>query len=230
MIRLKELKKQLRKSIAQKWTTSFVYKMIDKSISKGFQRKLKNDDFTILCSNCIGGVIYNRLNKRFLSPTINIYIFQQDFISFCLNLDYYLKKELVFVESEYDCPVAELEGDGEERPSITILFAHVENEETARAEWERRKSRIRPDNLFIIMYKLDGVTVDQLRKLEQVPCRNKVVFTAEPIPEISWAYYIKPNMRHHYPYNYMQKNIWGERYFERKFDFVGFLNASGSDH
>ena len=48
--------------------------------------KLINNDVTILCSDCIGGVIYNDFNMRFNSPTINLYIKPSDFVKFCEKL------------------------------------------------------------------------------------------------------------------------------------------------
>lgn len=218
--------KRIRRWIVSKWASSFVYRSIDSLISKSYRRRLKNDNFTILCSNCIGGIIYHRLGKRFLSPTINLFFSQPDFVSFCVHLDYYISKDLVFIDSDCGFPVAKLEGDGQEIPTITINFNHDKENATARQSWEKRKKRIRRDNLFVILYKLDGVSIEELRKLEQVPCRNKVVLTAKPLPEISWSHYIKPNMRHLLPYSYLQKNIFGLRYFERKFDVVSFLNCT----
>ena len=76
------------------WTHCRLFKLIDSRISMRFQKRLSNDQFTILSSNCIGGVIYHRLGKQFLSPTINMWFRQPDFVSFCLHLDYYLQQKL----------------------------------------------------------------------------------------------------------------------------------------
>lgn len=75
-----------------------------------YRNKLKNSDFTILCSNCVGGCIYHRLGKEFLSPTINLYFEQPDFVQFLLHLDYYCDEELLFIESDRSYPVATLGG------------------------------------------------------------------------------------------------------------------------
>jgi uncharacterized protein (DUF1919 family) len=225
-MKMKDGLNRIREKVAAKWVASFPYRKINQLVSKKFQRRLTNKDFTILCSNCIGGVIYHRLGKQFLSPTINMYISQPDFISFCVHLDYYLNKELEFVQNGYGCPTAHLEGDGRDIPTITVLFIHEKEESVARKNWERRKARIRWDNLYIIMYKLDGVTVEELRQIEYVRCNNKVVLTATPLPEVSWSYYIKPNMHHSSPYSYLNKDIFGIRLFEKRFDFVSFLNCN----
>ena len=202
-----------------KWQNSGLYKRINQRISKRFQKRLTNRDFTILCSNCIGGVIYNRLGLRFLSPTINLFLPQRDFVQFCLN------QELVFVSSEFPYPVAELRGSADGSvPTIRIFFNHYHSDEEAAEKWNDRKQRIRRDNLYLILYKLDGITVEELKKLEQMPCQNKVVLTSAPIPEIPWSFYIKPSKHRQYASSYLDRNIIGMRRFERKFDFIDFLN------
>ena len=45
----------MKRRVIELWKKSKMYHLIDNMISAGFQRRLKNDNFTILCSNCIGG-------------------------------------------------------------------------------------------------------------------------------------------------------------------------------
>ena len=208
-------------AVVSAWSNSVIFKKIDRFISLQAQKKLHNDQFTILCSNCIGGVIYHRLGKQFLSPTVNMFIKEPDFVEFCLHLDYYLSQELRFLDSELPHPVGVLSGDGDRIPDITLYFNHDVYPETAKANWDRRKKRINRNNLYIILYNLSGVTETQLRTLEGVPCKNKVVLTAEPLPDIPWSFYI----RSHKPDdNYLEKDIFGVRYFEKKFNYIEFLN------
>lgn len=126
--------------------------------------RIRNRNFTILCSNCIGGIIYNRLGMQFLSPTINLFIRQYDFIKFIGNPQFYLSQELIFIETEYPFPVGLL-GD------IRIHFNHSDNEADARLDWERRKKRINWDNLYIIMYDRDGLTREQIYSLSRIRCK-----------------------------------------------------------
>ena len=210
-------------SIKEVYKNSHIFKFINKMISAHFRRRLKNEKFTILCSNCIGGVIYHRLGSKFYSPTINMFFSQPDFVNFCLHLDYYLNQKLSFIDSDSEYPVAVL-GDNKDVPKIFLNFNHSKTKEEAEEKWEERKKRINFDNLYIILYKLDGLTVEQAKKLESVKCNNKVLLTAQKVLEISWSYYIKPNMRQKYPSAYLGQDIFGLRWFEKKFDFVGFLN------
>ena len=215
----------MKRKIIEWWKNCGLFKLIDKLVSKHFQRKLKNDNFTILCSNCVGGTLYHRLGKEFMSPTINLFMTNTDFVDFCVHMDYYLAQRLCFVDSNKPHPVAALCGNGTDIPTITIYFNHDRKNEEAENKWERRKKRINRDNMYIMLYNLDGITVDKLKELENVNCKNKVVLTAKPLPEIAWSYCIEPNIKAQYPNSYLGKNIFGLRHIERAFDFVGFLNS-----
>ena len=89
------------------------------------KKELKNKEFTILSCNCAAGIIYHRYDHPFLSPTINLWIEQNEFLKFVSNLDYYLSRELRFVDAGVGYPVAEC-GD------IKIWFNHYTEEEDAR--------------------------------------------------------------------------------------------------
>lgn len=214
---------KLKRKLINFWKNSFLFLSIQKMINAYFIKKLKNSNFTILCSNCIGGCIYHRLEQQFLSPTVNCFMTTQDFIQFCVHLDYYLEQELHFIQSAHNYPVGQLRGV-DKIPTITIHFNHDEHEESAMQDWNRRKARINRNNLYIILYMLDGVTIEEVKLLEKCTCNNKVLLTSKPIPEISWSYHIEPVYRSQYPFSYLGKDILGLRTFEKKFDFVGFLN------
>jgi Exopolysaccharide biosynthesis protein len=211
--------------LARNWSRSRLYHWTEKRISAKFQKRLRVEHFSILCSNCIGGTIYHRMGKQFQSPTINLNLTQPDFAAFCLHLDYYLQQPLCFFDGGMPFPSARLLGDGAGIPDIRIDFNHYPDAETAREKWEERKLRLDRGNLYLILYNLDGITVDTLRKLETIPCKNKVVFTPVPLPEISWSYYIKPVLSQQYPYAYLGRDLFGRRYYEKKFDVVAFLNG-----
>lgn len=213
----------LKRRIIEWWKRCPLYLFVQKRINHHFMKKLQNENFTILCSNCIGGYIYHRLEQQFNTPTINTYIKPSEFIYFCLNLDYYLTQKLHFIETPNDYPIAQLIGNGD-IPTITVSFIHEESIENANKNWERRKTRVNKDNLYVIYHLIDGLTVEEAKKLTGFPCNNIVLLTAKPIPEIPWSYYIKPKMQYQYPYTYLGKNIFGICHFERKFDYVSFLN------
>jgi uncharacterized protein (DUF1919 family) len=188
-----------------------------KIYEKKLRKKLKNDEFSILCPNCIGGIIYNRLGKKFLSPTINLCFSSKDFLKFILDLENYLSKELKFIESEYDYPVALL-GD------IEIKFNHYNSQIEALEAWNRRKKRINYDNLFIIMYDRGGITREDILKLENIECKNKIVLTNKNY-DIDYTLQIKPNENKVDGQVFLDRDILCKRTFEKYFDFVKFLNC-----
>ena len=61
------------------------------NLNKKNQKRLKNDNFSILASNCIGGVLYHELGMPFLSPFINMYVEPHDFIKFLKSPKEYLR-------------------------------------------------------------------------------------------------------------------------------------------
>ena len=120
------------------WKNTKLFHFIEQEISVYKRKQLKNDQFTILSSNCIAGVIYHRLGKQFLTPTINMFFSNCAFVEFCVHLDWYLNQELRFIKSERPYPVAQLPGDGESIPTITLYFNHDKVNETAQEKWVKR--------------------------------------------------------------------------------------------
>lgn len=53
---------------------------------------------TIICPNCWGGMIYNRLGLEFKSPFINMFESHDDFLKILKNIELYMKSELQLVE------------------------------------------------------------------------------------------------------------------------------------
>ena len=55
---------------------------------------------TIISHNCIGGVLSHELGLKFLSPTVNLFMVNEDFIKFCENLEYYLSLDITPYDGE----------------------------------------------------------------------------------------------------------------------------------
>lgn len=190
---------------------------INACYERKLRKRLKNDNFSIICSNCIGGVIYHRLGKQFLSPTINMWMKQKEFLTFVENLDEALEQELVFIETEYDHPVAQITTKG---GTVGLYFNHAKTKEEAEENWTRRKKRVNKDNLFIIMYDLGDITEEDILKLDQIKCKNKIVLSQNK-RNIPYVLTIEPRQGT----TYLDKDRLGRRTFEKEFDFVEWLNV-----
>ena len=183
------------------------------------RKNLKNKDFTFLASNCTAGIIYHRLGMKFLSPTINMFIWQDDFLKFVLDLPHYLDQKLRFIETDEGYPVAMLD-------DIKLYFNHYKTNEEAEEKWEERKKRMNMDNLFILMCDRDGITDEDMLRLNEVNCRNKVVLTAKEHPEVDFAFQLPEYANEDYVGYYLGKNaITDKTVVEKHFDFVKWLNG-----
>lgn len=181
-----------------------------------WRKKLKNKDFSIICSTCVGGVIYHDLGLQFLSPTINMFMSNLDFIKFACNLKQYLSMELSFIETDEIFPVAML-GD------IRLNFNHHTTPEEAAYDWNRRKQRINYDNLFFIFYYREGYSIDEIRKIEKAKCKRYAIITHKPLG-LPYEVYIKGNGSPHQ--NFLEKDKFGIKSIEKEWDFVSWLNGT----
>lgn len=181
--------------------------------------KLKNENFSIICSNCIGGVIYNILGMQFLSPTINCYFDQNEFLKFVTNLKYYLNQTLEYVKTEQDFPVGRLD-------DINIYFNHYKTFEEAKVKFEERAKRINWGNLFFIMYENDGISLSDMMKFEQLPCKNTFIFTQKDYKELKRSIsYTKISGCHKATDLFSYIGITGKRKFEAAWDYIRWLNV-----
>lgn len=157
------------------------------NLNKKNQKRLKNDNFSILASNCIGGVLYHELGMPFLSPFINMYVEPHDFIKFLKSPKEYLRYELNDVTAEKlteNYPIAKLK-------DIILHGVHYNSFEDMRDSFERRSKRINWSNVYIIMCERDGCTYEDLLEFDKLEYKRKIVFVHKEMPEIKSAYYIK---------------------------------------
>lgn len=131
--------------------------------------KLHLIDFTVLSQNCIGGVFYHDMGLQFTSPMINLYMTGRDFVSFVLDLDYYLSLKLRMTWGE-EYPIGYLD-------DIAIYFMHYSTCHEAELAWERRKTRIYRDKIIVLCTDMVDFTDEVFEKWRRIPYR-KVLFTA----------------------------------------------------
>lgn len=137
---------------------------------------------SIISQNCIGGVIYHDMGKRFLSPTINLFLTCPDFVKFVLNLEYYMSLKLQMNwEEEY--PVGKLE-------DIKIYFMHYQTCTEAKEAWDRRKARIDWDNILVLSTDMEEFTDNVFESWQKIQY-PKVLFSAKRWDDASCAFYPK---------------------------------------
>lgn len=189
-----------------------------------YRMRLKNDNFTIITNSCIGGVMYHKLGKQFLSPTINLWMHDVDFYRFVHNMDYYLSQPLKFVQGIDKTPTAYC-GD------ILVHFNHYHSDEEANRKWVERTMRINQDNLFIICADrpLDDQSISHkdMLSLKEIPCRGKVIFSTRQYDDIDYIVPLPKDPNGDYVNVYMlDKSKYLKNWrWESAWDWVHWLNT-----
>ena len=189
-------------------------------IQPRLRKKLTNHDFSIISSNCNGGVLTSDLGVRFNSPTVNLSMSPGDFLKLVSDLPFYMNGELKEVkDTGRDYPVGMLNEE------IRIDFIHEKSFRDAKEKWERRKQRIHYGNLFLMMTDRDGCTDEMMQQFDALPYAHKLIFTAKAHPDLKCAVWCSEYAEEkEVPILTAYRNLRGERLYERYFDFVHWLN------
>lgn len=171
--------------------------LVKKVFGKIRNLSLKSDKFTIISNNCWGGLVYQRYNLPYNTPTVGLYFFADDYIKFVSDLDYYLSLKLNFIDVEKSRHYEVLQRRGELDVPIGILddveivFLHYKDKEEAFNKWERRKTRVDRSNLIIKFSEMNQCTDQHLARFNNLPYNIKFVFTHNIRPDIesSVVYY-----------------------------------------
>lgn len=175
------------------------------------------------------------LGMKFSSPTINMFIEDENFVKLVNNPKHYFEQIPIPVTEKYIDPVnSEIEYPIIAIDDIKVCCLHYRNCSEAIQAWIKRCKRVNYDNIYIIgnswnmhenkMYldKIDGVTypivifTDRKYNLKnEIILPNKKYFKDE-------RGVMRPDLT-----AYSESKI-RERNFEEIFDFVGWLNSGGS--
>lgn len=190
--------------------------------NKELRKKLINKNPTLIGDNCNVGVMYHDLGLQFTSPTINLYIFPDDYIKFLTRLKYYTTHDIVEIfEEGVDYPIGLID-------DIKVYFMHYHSFEEAKEKWIERCRRMDLDNLFITMTKRSfRCTEEHIKAFDKLPYKNKVIFLNTPHPEIKSSFYIKGFEKKDgcgVLLDYEHPTYKAKRYFDRM-DYVEFLNT-----
>ena len=197
-------------------------KLIQQIVNEKNKKRLTNKNFSLVTSNCTGGIVYHWLGLKFRSPFINLYMTNRDFITALNNFDLFLHTPLMEAEEEnVGYPVGVGYGN------TKIHFVHYKSFKEANAKWMERCKRIDVNNLYIMLTNWDG---DEkiLAEFETLPFRNKVIFTHKKYAQYHSAFYLRGLAKRFGKKKveqvYRTKNIFGQRYIDQ-FDYIKFFNT-----
>ena len=206
----------------------YVRKMNEQSHLKTIRRNNHNLAPTIISNNCIGGVIYHNLGLKFLSPTVNLFFKNDDYLTFCKNLQYYSSCNIVQVKDmDRDYPVGRIEPLDNNHKEITIFFQHYKSFDEAKRKWQERYQRVNWDNIFYIYEFYDTLYDNQLLydfDSADLPGK-KIILLHREIPNVKNSFVLhcyKEDLPIAKVFEY--KGFSGKRYLD-EFNYVDFLNT-----
>ncbi len=173
----------------------------------------------IISRDCVGGVLYKRMGIQFTSPTIKLFMTNEDFVLFCLNIKEFLNASVEEVHTDNAYPVGQI---ATKKGSIKLYFMHYNSFSDARNSWERRKKRMDFNNLVVILNAEPNVDVNIIEQFEKIPYR-KILLTSNA----KESEYVKNLKCFELGYDgplvaYRSKNMPIVRYMD-EFDWIDFL-------
>ena len=170
----------------------------NKFFSKYRRKKLNNTNFTIISNNCWGGHCYKHYGLPYMTPTVGLYFFSEEYIKLLRNLKENLKSPLKFItieDSKYKeelikrgqtvVPIGILNND------IEIVFLHYKTEQEAIEKWNRRVKRINFDNLIIKFSEMNFCEKKHLIEFNEMQYKNKVLLLGQKHEGISSGIVVK---------------------------------------
>ncbi len=191
------------------------------------RKRNHNHDFSLITNDCVGGVISHDLGEQFRSPTVNLWLPQDQFLTFAQDLKYYLSCEIRETPDDTKpYPVGTIIPKDEQHIPIQVNFMHYHSFAEGYAKWKERCARVNYDRLYFIWHFFDDDHIEDVRAFERWDVR-KLLILHEPIEgvrncEVTDCY-------DHDPHNGKILDIiekTGKRYLD-EIDYIGFLNREG---
>lgn len=199
------------------------------------RKKLLNKDFTLISQNCLGGVIYHMLGMQFTSPTINMFIEDENFIKLVKNLKYYMAIPAEPLTDKYIDPInSSIIYPKIKIDDIEICCLHFKDCKDAVDAWEKRRKRINFNNILVIanswnMHENEKHINNILDTGYRTICFTYGDFHFDNCLKLKGDYWkldergiVRPNITDYMPHSY-------KRYFEDYINIVSWINGEESE-
>lgn len=139
--------------------------------------KLQVKDFTIISSNCWGGIVYQDLGLGYQTPFVNMFIHPSCFVKLSKNFSEYIRFELILSNKSKYFPIESTYPIGYLK-DIEIHFIHYSLSEAVIDKWNQRKKRINYNKLLFVLSERDNCTLNDMKEFDELPVK-KIIFTAK---------------------------------------------------
>lgn len=180
-------------------------------------RHLQRSRLSIFSLNCFGGVISHTLGLPFLSPFVNMFLKEQEFIRFLRAPRVYMEERLILKETKWQSDSGGFNYPVFTLGNIDLEMNHYPDFDEAIKIWEQRKARINWYNLFVVMFiEREGV----LQKFDLLPYGKKVCFVPFK-SDLDSAWYINPEIKANEPF-WLKVNLfsYGDPFYYDPFDML----------
>lgn len=192
-------------------------------------RRIDRTDFTIISNNCWGGHVYRRFNLPYLSPTVGLYFYADDYLRFVSDIESNVSKPLRFITCEESRHRDDLKNKGQtEVPigvlgdDIEIVFLHYSSEQEAFEKWNRRCKRINFSNLIIKNSEMNGCTPEDIKAFMTLPYKKVAFVTEKTYRETGQGTVIKK-------YANESRVLDDTTYYAQHVDLISLINSKKID-
>lgn len=146
------------------------------------RKKLNNTDFSIICNNCWGGFVYRYFGLPYLSPTVGLYFYSEDFIKFAKDIHKYITMPITIISAKNSRHYEDLKRKGQENipvgilDDVEIIFLHYKTPEEAKEKWTRRCKRVNFNNIVLKYSYMNDPNEDCLKEFDAIPVKKKIMF------------------------------------------------------
>lgn len=178
-----------------------------------------NTKRSVICNNCVGGMVLHDYGLQFNSPFVNLYITASDYLKVVSNIRHYTSDSatLCDVTGTSPFPRGLLQGD------VTLNFMHYSSFEEAEKKWRQRCRRIDYENLYVIFVQQSSCNDTLLKQFDNLDFKNKIALVNRPVTGMKKQFII-PGWENDLTLGHITdySDMLGHRYYD-KFDWMEFL-------
>lgn len=179
---------------------------------------------TIISRDCCGGYIYKRFGFQYTSPTIGLYMSNDDFLLFCLHIGDFLNVELLEIEScsKINYPIGILKTLW---GNVLIHFLHYKSFDIAKEKWNIRKKRVDYSNIKIICDAKPKICEDFIIRFSQIPYKKILLTSCSDMKKYPFCYNMKCYDMNITPDSLIKKNPMSREYsYIDEYNWINFLS------
>lgn len=184
-------------------------------------KRFNGDVPSIICNNCLGGVMLHDLGLPFNTPTINTGIRdQKEFIFFVNHLDEIIDVPLVEIpKSKYNVPAAMIELRDQR---LDVVFTHYANFEEGYKKWKQRVERL-DLNKIVVLLESPYVSPEIIDAFSQIKYKKAII--SKPIQDAP-DYYVPLDIYDNWhPGKVLEyKSLFSFKRWVDDWDYISFLN------